>query len=158
MNRSAPRVQAIVCRHGRVLMAKHREGDQQYWCLPGGALEAGESPEEGAVRELREEAGVQGHVVRQTGYALDAQGRVDTHTFLVDIGDQQPSLGHDPEVGADAAILIDVQWMALREIPERDRVFLWRAGLLSVPGFLEEIETWGDAISYPATPGFAGSS
>lgn len=48
-----PRVQAMVVRDGRVLMVKHRGGGEDYWCLPGGALEPGDTPEQGAVRELR---------------------------------------------------------------------------------------------------------
>jgi hypothetical protein len=39
--------------------------------------------------------------------------------------------------------------MILAEIPERDRAYLWAAGLLNVPEFLEEVSGWGDAISYP---------
>jgi ADP-ribose pyrophosphatase YjhB (NUDIX family) len=145
-----PRVQAIVVRDGRVLMVRHREGGEEYWCLPGGRPETGETPEEGVLRELREECNVEGIVVRQTCYAQDpyAQG---THSFLVDIGDQTPSLGHDPEraEGRDVPILLDVQWLRLCEIPERDRAFLWAAGLLGVDGFASVVEGWGDDISYP---------
>jgi len=130
-------------------MAKHREGGQDYWCLPGGALEQGETPEQGALRELHEEAQVIGRIVRPTSRALDIHGEDDTYTFLVDIGGQEPTLGHDPELHPDDAILVDVQWLTLHEIPERDRVFLWRSGLLNVPGFLEEIEGWGSDVSYP---------
>ena len=151
--RTAIRVQAIVHRDGRVLMAKHQEGGQDYWCLPGGALEEGETPEEGALRELLEEACVEGRIIRQTGCALDVHGRNDTYTYLVDIGDQEPSLGHDPEVGADDILLVDIQWLALREIPERDRAFLWRAGLLSIPDFFEEVAGWGGEVSYPGSSG-----
>ncbi len=32
------------------------------WCLPGGFLELGESPEAGALRELAEETGIEGHI------------------------------------------------------------------------------------------------
>jgi len=130
-------------------MAKHQERGQTYWCLPGGALEDGEIPEEGVLRELHEEARVDGRVVRRTVHAFDAQEEVETYTYLVDISDQQPMLGHDPEVEPDSPILIDLQWLSLRQIPERDRAFLWRAGLLAVPGFLKEVTGWGDAISYP---------
>ena len=146
--RRAPRVQAIVCRDGRILMAQHREEDLVYWCLPGGGLEGGESPEQGVLRELREEAGVEGRIVRQVNHLFGADG-IDTHTYLVDIGDQRPTLGRDPEVSPEDPILVGIQWLALNEIPERDRAFLWQAGLLTIPYFLETVEQWGDAISYP---------
>ncbi len=129
-------------------MAKHREGEVVYWCLPGGGLEEGEDPETGALRELREEAGVEGRIVRPTNHQIGADG-IDTYTYLVDIEDQKPKLGHDPEVPHDDPILIGIEWLSLDEIPERDRAFLWQAGLLSVPEFLEEVERWGDAISCP---------
>ena len=43
----------------------------------------------------------------------------------------------------------DIRWMTLAEIPERDRAYLWAAGLLSVPGYVEQVSRWGDALSYP---------
>ena len=129
-------------------MAKHREAGQTYWCLPGGGLENGESLEDGALRELREEAHVEGRVVRRIDHLFCSQG-IEHYTYLVDIGNQEPALGHDPEIGPDEPILVDLQWLSLDEIPERDRAFLWQAGLMCVPEFLEEVERWGDAISYP---------
>jgi hypothetical protein len=45
--------------------------------------------------------------------------------------------------------LSDMRWLALAEIPERDRAYLWAAGLMSIPQFLDEISHWGDTISYP---------
>ncbi len=76
-----------------------------------------------------------------------------TFTFLVDIGDQTPSLGEDPEVaaGKQALALFDVQWLRLSEIRERDRAFLWTAGPLGVEGFWAEVSGWGDSISYPGS-------
>jgi 8-oxo-dGTP diphosphatase len=147
--RHAPRVQAIVRRGSQILMVKHRDEDGEIWCLPGGALEEGETPEEGALRELREEAGIEGRVVRRLATAFDERGSVVAHTYLVDIGSQQPTLGHDPELEGGPSVLVDVRWRPLREIPERDRVFLWRDGLLGVEGFLDEVAAWGDDPSYP---------
>ena len=145
-----PRVQAIVERDGRVLMVKHRQNGEEWWCLPGGAREADETPEQGALRELREECNVDGVVVRQTSYVSYAHDD-ETYSFLVDIGDRNPSLGHDPEAeeGKQALVLVDMQWLRLSEIPERDRTFLWAAGLLGVNDFLSEVESWGSDTSYP---------
>jgi len=33
-----------------------------------------------------------------------------------------------------------------------------RAGLMSAPGFLEEVERWGDDINYPSGPADPSSS
>lgn len=63
-----PRVQSIVVRDSRILMVKHRQDGVARWCLPGGGLEAGETPAEGALRELNEECNVTGAIVRQTAH------------------------------------------------------------------------------------------
>ena len=145
-----PRVQAIVVRDGRVLMVRHRQDGEEWWCLPGGAQEAGETTEQGALRELREECNVEGVVARQTSYVSYAHDD-STYSFLVDIGDQVPSLGYDPEVveGKQTLVLVDMQWLRLSEISESDRAFLWAAGLLGVANFLSEVEGWGSQTSYP---------
>jgi 8-oxo-dGTP diphosphatase len=47
-------------RDGRILLLRRAIGALSgQWYLPGGAVEAGESPEEGARRELREESGLE---------------------------------------------------------------------------------------------------
>lgn len=111
-------------------------------------MERNETLEEGVLRELKEECNVDGRVLRLTSNLIEASG-VEAFTYLVDIGDQEPKLGHDPEVEPSAPILVDLQWLALNEVPERDRAFLWQAGLMTVPGFLEQVDGWGDAVSCP---------
>ncbi|NLG28327.1 MAG: NUDIX hydrolase [Chloroflexi bacterium] len=141
-------MQAIVVRGDKVLMVKHRQGGQEHWCLPGGGLQPGETPEQGALRELREECSVTGVVLRQTAHVLYADD-VEAYSFHVEIGDQTPSLGTDPEVPIERAVLVDMRWLRLAEIPERNRVYLWGAGLLGVGDFAAEVESWGNDLSYP---------
>lgn len=45
----------VVTADSRILLVKHRKGPRQYWVLPGGRLEYGETFAECAVRELKEE-------------------------------------------------------------------------------------------------------
>jgi 8-oxo-dGTP diphosphatase len=59
-----------------------------YWSLPGGVLEAGESLEEGVIRELREETGLE---VKPLGVLQiferiirDSQGVPEYHYVLID--------------------------------------------------------------------------
>ena len=52
---------ALVDTDGRVLIAQRPPGKQLagLWEFPGGKLEPGERPEEGLIRELREELGIE---------------------------------------------------------------------------------------------------
>lgn len=52
---------ALMDADGRILMAQRPKGKsfEGLWEFPGGKLEAGESPEQAIVRELREEIGVE---------------------------------------------------------------------------------------------------
>jgi ADP-ribose pyrophosphatase YjhB (NUDIX family) len=129
-------------------MVKHRLDGSEWWCLPGGGIEPGETPSEAALRELKEECCLIGTVLRQTQYVSKAFGD-EAVTYLIETGDLEPRMGFDPEFAGGEQILVEVRWLSLAEIPERDRVYLWAAGLLSIPEFLEEVSNWGDDISYP---------
>jgi 8-oxo-dGTP diphosphatase len=52
------RVSAILRWHERVLLCRHEKGDKQYWLLPGGGVNSGESLVDALRRELAEEVGV----------------------------------------------------------------------------------------------------
>ena len=69
---SAPAVQGVLERDGRVLLAKRAiEPRLGHWDLPGGFLEEGEEPLDGLRREFREETGLEVEPVEWLGAFLD---------------------------------------------------------------------------------------
>jgi 8-oxo-dGTP diphosphatase len=64
----------------RILLALWNEGATPAWTVPGGGVEAGESPEQAAVREVREETGYDVELVRLLGedrFTVPAGDRLD---------------------------------------------------------------------------------
>jgi len=76
-------------RQGRVLMLKRRfEPNKGRWSLPGGLVEVGETLEEAARREVKEELGLEvaidGLMQVADEVIRDDEGRVKYHFVLVD--------------------------------------------------------------------------
>lgn len=141
---------ALVIRDGAILMVNQNVGDREFFILPGGGIEENETPGEAALRELQEECGLQGVLVRPLTANYKADGSTE-YVFQVAVSPEQESIvGKDPETAAEEQIIVDVKWMRLQELSEKDRAFLWYHGLLDVDGFEATVIGWGDAISYPA--------
>jgi ADP-ribose pyrophosphatase YjhB (NUDIX family) len=52
------RVSAVLRWEGRVLLCRHEKSGREYWLLPGGGVNSGESLVEALRRELEEEVGI----------------------------------------------------------------------------------------------------
>jgi len=71
----------IIRKDGRILICQRPEGKRLagMWEFPGGKMEHGETPEEGLIRELREELGFEARV----GRIIDAQAEYEVGEFLI---------------------------------------------------------------------------
>ena len=142
----------FVIRNKKILMEKLSYpslGDRVFYSIPGGGIEDGETPEQAAIRELKEECSLDGTIVRKLT-ELYNNNRTE-HVFEVRVpDDQEPITGYDPEEAENEdPPLKEVLWLALDEISEKDRAFLWGYGLIQLEGFYDEVISWGDTISYP---------
>jgi 8-oxo-dGTP pyrophosphatase MutT (NUDIX family) len=108
---------AIIDDAGRILLI--RRADNRQWAMPGGALEVGETPAEGVVREALEETGVRCAPVALVGiYDSRLCGTVSRHhlyqlTFLcrpIDGGQPSEPPSHGFEV-------LDAHWFVEQELP-----------------------------------------
>jgi 8-oxo-dGTP diphosphatase len=87
-----------------ILIKRGKDPNRGSWALPGGIVEEGETVEQAAIREAREETGIQVSLRRLVGVfsdpGRDPRGHYVTVAFLAD-----PVEG-SPEASSDAADLI----------------------------------------------------
>lgn len=105
-NASWPRAgaSAVLFRGESVLLTERGDGPSEgLWSLPGGSIEAGETAEDAARREVREETGLEAHIVGLAGvYDIidrDETDAVVLHyviaTYFGHAGDGAPKPGSD---------------------------------------------------------------
>ncbi|MEU8829383.1 NUDIX hydrolase [Streptomyces sp900116325] len=101
---------AIIVDGGKVLMARRRAAEGEIsWVFPGGAIEAGESPEEAAVREADEETGLKVEAVTALGDRVHPKSGVPMHYVAVRLVGGEARVADDEELDA-------VAWISHAEI------------------------------------------
>lgn len=80
---------ALIFERGRILLVERgKEPLKGYWSLPGGVLEIGETLEQGIIREVREETGLEVEPLKMLEIferiIRDSQGAPEYHYVLID--------------------------------------------------------------------------
>lgn len=105
----SPSVAGIIFNDSRdkVLLIKRR--DVPVWVLPGGGLEEGESPEQGALRETEEETGLKVGLVKLIGEFFP-KNKLTRHTYLYEF----TPLGGTLQKGTET---LDIQYFKVNNLP-----------------------------------------
>jgi NAD+ diphosphatase len=122
-----PVVAALVEHEGQVLLVRNQGWPEKWFGLVSGFLERGETPEEGVVRELKEELGLAAEVVRLIGvyafpernelilaYHLLAKGTVALGEEIAGMRRVAPEKLRAWPFGTGLAV---ADWLAAREPP-----------------------------------------
>lgn len=90
------------------------------WCLPKGHIEAGETPEEAAIREVAEETGIDADIIRPIGVidywftGDDRRVHKVVHHFLMEARGGIITTENDPDMEAEVAEWIPVSDLGTR--------------------------------------------
>lgn len=102
-----------------VLLRRNRSGRIE-WCLPKGHLEGRETPEEAAIREIREETGIHGSIQVDLGVidywftGEDRRVHKVVHHFLLRADGGSLTVEDDPDGEAE-----DVVWVGMDDLPSK---------------------------------------
>lgn len=113
---------SAICKHpatGKLLCVF--DSFKQHWTLPGGVVDKHESPQEGAIRECLEEAGVEVNSYALGGiFSHSDPDRLHFIYFCEPTGDysDHPETAHPHEIDA-------VAWLPLDEARERLAPYMW---------------------------------
>ncbi|HEY9684903.1 MAG TPA: NUDIX hydrolase [Oculatellaceae cyanobacterium] len=127
----------------KILLVRHRKGSRQYWVLPGGRLEYGETFHECAIRELKEETGLD--VAIERFLFISEAIAPDRTRHIVNIFVQATVTGGVLKVGNEP-VLAGVEFIDLTEL-ERMTLFppVGQMILDSLPnGFSDTIKYLGN--------------
>ncbi len=114
----APRIAvgAVVIRDDKVLLVRRRDPPNEgQWAIPGGSVRLGETLQEAAERDLREETGVCARAGKPV-YIFDviqkdAQGRPEYHYVITDLLSEYVS--GEPSPRDDA---LDARWLSAADV------------------------------------------
>lgn len=112
------RAVAIVIYNGELLVIKRSKNNTPYYVLPGGGVEADESLELAAKRELQEETSVTGEVVKPI-YRTEIDNGARITYFLVKYISGSPRLGNFNEKANMTALnTYEPLWLPINELPK----------------------------------------
>ena len=120
----------------KILMVRQHHEDRDIWMVPGGGIEEGENSIEAAVREAKEETGLDIEIVGVAWHIEEVspeRGQRFVNYMLGEVIGGELGLGRDPEFADAHQVLREVRFMTREEIGELEHIY---------PKFFND-EIWG---------------
>lgn len=109
-----------------ILMVRQQHPEREIWLLPGGGIEEGETSDMAAVREVKEETGLDVEIERMLWHVEqlkeDGEQRYVNFFLARHIGGD-PELGMDPEFDESGQVLREVKIVSLEELRSLPNVY-----------------------------------
>lgn len=116
----------IVDEKKNVLMLRQCHGGKDIWMLPGGMIEKGENAQQAAIREVKEETGLDvriGALLWHVEETSETRGQRFVNFFLASVEGGVLALGFDPERKKEEQVMKEVRFMSRDEIASIDAVY-----------------------------------
>ncbi|MDY2680189.1 MAG: NUDIX hydrolase [Lentihominibacter sp.] len=115
----------ILDKENRILMVKQHHDEKDIWMVPGGGIEEGESSMAAAVREMKEETGLDVEIDRLIWHTeeVSARGQRFVNFFMGRIKGGELTLGADPEFDNEHQVLREVRFMSRKEIEQVEHLY-----------------------------------
>lgn len=110
----------VLDEENRMLLVRQHHEDKDIWMVPGGGIEDGEGAKEAAVREVKEETGLDVTVSRLVWHVeeVSKRGQRFVEFFLAEAVGGKLGLGMDPEFDENGQVLREVKFLTREEIKE----------------------------------------
>jgi ADP-ribose pyrophosphatase YjhB (NUDIX family) len=109
-----------------VLMVRHRQDGINIWLVPGGKVEGNENSLEAAVREVREETGLEIEIQQLIWHVEEVseqRGQRFVNFFLGKCIGGELRLGSDPERGENAQVMEEVLFVSRHKMQGLDVLY-----------------------------------
>lgn len=99
----------LLCKDGKYLLVQEKQAKVYgLWNLPAGHVDKGESLEEAAIREVKEETGYSVRLIKEIGIYHESVNKPIKHIFAAEITGGELAIPEDE--------ILDAKWLSIEEI------------------------------------------
>ena len=112
------RAGVVLTDDGKILLVQHTKNNETYYVLPGGHVEDGETEEQAAIREVKEECNLDIEITKRLAIGVFAKRNEDNIFFLGKILGGELTNDNDPD--KMHGVITGIEWIGLSAIAVMD--------------------------------------